>query len=313
MLDIIRRFKLSYEVYNFFQKKKLVHNVGLYEKYGIQKKYYSSISSEDFESLDEEKNEMDTKDVRIELPKNPDFNLFSKQLQDELLEWSDKGYVILKNFFSAEEVTAINAEVDRLITSKKANWRYGGKIMFAIHQSELLREMGVSGKLVSLLNLLMGKEVKLFQSINFIEASEQRTHSDSIHMSTFPLGNLTAAWIALEDVSAENGALHYYPGSHKLPYVMNKDFDNAGSRFRLGKKTYRDYENKIEEIVTQYKLKKEIFNANKGDVLIWHANLLHGGEPLLDKKRTRKSMVFHYYTNDAICYHEVTQRPALKL
>ena len=33
---------------------------------------------------------------------------------------------------------------------------------------------------------------------------------------------------------------------------------------------------------------------------------------LLDKERTRKSMVFHYYAKDVICYHEITQRPTLK-
>ena len=313
MLDFIRRFKFTYKAYNFFQKEKLVHNVALYKKHGLSKKYYSSICSEDFKGLGEQKNAMDEKYARLEFPKNAYFNSLDKQLQDELLNWSEDGYVVLRGFFSANEVTAINKEVDRLISSKKANWKYGGKIMFAIHQSKLLYDIGVSGKLVELLNLLMGKEVELFQSINFIDASEQRTHSDSIHMSTFPLGNLTAAWIALEDVTAENGTLHYYPGSHKFPYIMNKDFDNSGSKCRLGNKTYSDYENKIEGIVKERKLTKKVFKAEAGDVLIWHANLLHGGEPLIDKKRTRKSMVFHYYTNDAICYHEVTQRPALKL
>ena len=64
----------------------------------------------------------------------------------------------------------------------------------------------------------MGHQTKLFQSINFLTGSEQHTHSDSIHMSTFPLGGMAAAWVALEDITPGNGPLRYYTSSHKLPY-----------------------------------------------------------------------------------------------
>lgn len=30
-------------------------------------------------------------------------------------------------------------------------------------------------------------------------------------------------------------------------------------------------------------------------MLIWHTNILHGEESHLDKNKTRKSMVFHYF------------------
>ena len=54
-----------------------------------------------------------------------------------------------------------------------------------------------------------------------------------------------------------------------------------------------------------------MFLARKGDVFLWHANLMHGGEPHHDKALTRKSMVFHYFSRAHICYREITQRPAL--
>jgi phytanoyl-CoA hydroxylase len=58
-------------------------------------------------------------------------------------------------------------------------------------------------------------------------------------------------------------------------------------------------------------LKKEIWRPKKGDLMIWHANLFHGGEPQANKTKTRKSMVLHYFKKGVICYHEITQRPAL--
>ena len=312
LVEKLRSYKLTYEIYNFFKRKALKHNIPLYRKYGIKKKYFSSVSSEDFKHLESPLNLFDSLDSRAELPKSEVYKDLEFKDKEALLSWSDHGYVILKEFFDSDEVDQINNTVDMLLEQGKVSWRYGNKIMFAIHQSEYLQSIGAAPRLLKVLDLLMGKETQLFQSINFFKGSQQKAHSDSIHMTTFPYGNLIAVWMALEDIKKGSGELHYYPGSHKLPYVMNRDFDNVGTRFKLGKKDYHDYENHIEKLIHSNKLKKETFLAQKGDILIWHANLLHGGEPVVDDSLTRKSMVFHYYTKDAICYHEVTQRPSLK-
>jgi len=308
----IREYKITYKIFNFFKKKQLEHNIPHYKKHGLKKKYYSSISSVDFEGIDSELNIYDRNDSRQEMFNDKGFNSLEESLKEPLLSWSEKGYVILKNFFSEEEVDSCNASIQNLIESKKVKFRYINKVMFAIHHSEVIKNMGIDKRLLTVLNTLLGKKVQLFQSINFLQGSQQRTHSDSIHMTTFPYGNLIAVWIALEDIEANSGPLHYYPGSHKLPYVMNRQFDNIGTKYKLGDKSYVDYENHIEEVIEKNNFEKEVFLAKKGDILIWHANLLHGGEEVIDKKSSRKSMVFHYYTDDAICFHEVTQRPALK-
>ena len=41
--------------------------------------------------------------------------------------------------------------------------------------------------------------------------------------------------------------------------------------------------------------RQEHFLARRGDVLIWHANLLHGGAPVKNKALSRWSQVTHYY------------------
>ncbi|HET6989817.1 MAG TPA: phytanoyl-CoA dioxygenase family protein, partial [Bacteroidia bacterium] len=144
------------------------------------------------------------------------------------------------------------------------------------------------------------------------KGSNQETHSDSIHMTTEPQGYLIATWMALEDISDDSGPLHYYPGSQKLPYVMGENFEHSSSAFSVGDDLYENYEKKIAEIIAEKKLTKEIFHAKKGDLLIWHANLLHGGEQVTNENSTRKSLVTHYFCKgDVICYHEITQRPAI--
>lgn len=310
--EFIKRLKFSYTLYNYFHKRELEHNVPLLKKYGLKKKYYSTLSHKDFAHLKEQLSPQEPKDTVLDLPKKEAFQALTSEFQEALLPWSQKGYAVLERFLSPEKVERVNAEVDRLNREGEANWRYRNKVMFAIHSSEFLNDLAGDKTLLTILELLVGQPVEVFQSINFLTASEQRTHSDSIHMTTFPKGNLVAVWIALEDITPENGPLHYFPGSHKLPYIMNEDFGNEGTSLTLGKKSYVDYEDTIEALIEEKGLKKETFLAKKGDVFIWHANLLHGGEPLLDKNATRKSMVLHYFGKDAICFHEVTQRPALK-
>ncbi len=305
------RLKAAYSLYNFFHKKELAYLPPLYKRYGIQKKYYSSISSEDLKHLPEKKNWLDVDSIdTATIQAAPGFESFDKDTQAEILNFPEKGYLILRGFYT-DIADDVNKEVDQLLDSGKVTFDKVNKIMFGIHKSELLLSLGQNPKLLQVLQFLMGKEISLFSSINFKEGSGQRAHSDEFHMTTYPHANIIAAWIALEDVNEDNGTLFYYPGSHKLPYIMNKDFGNEGNKYLLGPKDYDKYEDRVAEVIEEHNLSYETFEARKGDVLIWHANLLHGGLPVKKKGSTRQSMVMHYYANDAICYHEIKQRPTL--
>ena len=307
--NMLRRLKLIYLLYNIFNKKKLLHNVRLYKTMGLKKFYFSSISSKDFKNIDE--NLLKPNDY---IPKISDTALFRKldvQSKQSILQFENEGFAVLKQYLEESTIDAINQEIDTLLEQKKVFFKYGKKVMFAIHKSNFLKNIGEGKELLELLSSMMHEDMKLFQSINFKTGSEQHTHSDSIHMTTFPLGGLLGVWIALEDIELDNGPLHYYPGSHKLPYYLNKDYNNEGNFFLIGDKDYSQYEEMIKEKLSQESSKKSVFTAKKGDILIWHANLFHGGEVHLNKAKTRKSMVLHYFAADRICYHEITQRPAL--
>jgi len=43
-------------------------------------------------------------------------------------------------------------------------------------------------------------------------------------------------------------------------------------------------------------LERRLMLAGKGDVIFWHAALVHGGSPAADRRLTRKSLVSHYST-----------------
>lgn len=309
MKEFLRSLKITYIFYNIFQKKN-IHNTALLRKLGIKKQYFEPISSEDFKHLPNKRVDLFELD-ESKLSKNNYYKSSSLENQKNILDFQNKGFAHIKSYLSIEEVDLINREINHLIESKRVKFRYRNKIMFAIRNSSLLKSIGKNKNLAELLSILINGKAQLFQSINFIYGSEQATHSDIIHMTTYPLGGLLGVWIALDDTNEKNGPLHYYPESHKLPYLLNKDFDNLSTTWKLGNKNYTDYENMIAKKISDLNLKKEILYAKKGDLLIWHANLLHGGEAHLDKSITRKSMVLHYFKQDSICYHEITQRPAI--
>lgn len=305
---ILRRLKLSYATYNFFHRKQLAYNENIYRQLGLKKKWYSPVSSKDFKGLD---NAGHVFVNHNRLQESQLFHMTTAEGRSSLDAFPETGFAILPQYLPAEKADAINDTVDQLLLQKKAVLKQGRKVMFAFHQSPLISSIGTDPALIELLSALLDGDPILFQSMNFMYGSELATHSDSFHMSTYPLGGLLGVWIALEDVTAENGPLHYYPGSHLLPYYMNADYDNEGSYFLTGSKSYAAYESMIRQKIQELGLVKKIWQPRKGDMMIWHANLFHGGEPQIDKSQTRKSMVLHYFKKGVICYHEITQRPAL--
>jgi ectoine hydroxylase-related dioxygenase (phytanoyl-CoA dioxygenase family) len=51
-------------------------------------------------------------------------------------------------------------------------------------------------------------------------------------------------------------------------------------------------------------LEPHYFHAKKGDVLFWHANLLHGGSKRRNLQLSRRALVSHYFVKGAVCYHD---------
>lgn len=309
----LRKIKANYVLLNLFSLKKLTHARRMYRKYGIQRSVLLPISSAELPATSTtDRPWLDTDAGVARLPADPGLQRFNAATREAILAWPANGYVILRGLFSPEEVAAINAEVDRLIDDKVVDFNFTGrKIMFAFHHSEVLRKYVHDRRILDVMDHLLGKRMKVFQSINFLTGSEQAAHSDSIHMTTHPLGYMCAAWIALEPIHTDNGPLVYHTGSHRLPYLLNGQYDHGGNRFVIGEDAYARYEEAIAGAIRTGGFPAEELHAAPGDVLIWHANLLHGGKKMTTPNASRKSMVIHCFADDVLCYHELTQRAAM--
>ncbi|MCE6991861.1 phytanoyl-CoA dioxygenase family protein [Dyadobacter sp. CY323] len=165
--------------------------------------------------------------------------------------------------------------------------------------SDACKQLTSHPELLKTLELLYGREVIPFQTLNFKFGSQQRAHSDTIHFSSLPARFMCGVWVALEDITEENGPVFYYPGSHRLP-----EYDFSQIRTDAATSSYSDYaqyEDFIEKIVAANKFEKKKFLAKKGDLLIWSSNIIHGGSLVTREGATRWSQVTHYFFKD--CYY----------
>jgi ectoine hydroxylase-related dioxygenase (phytanoyl-CoA dioxygenase family) len=157
-----------------------------------------------------------------------------------------------------------------------------------------------------IIQVLYQRKPTPYQTLNFHVGTEQPTHSDTIHFQSVPKGFMCGVWIAFEDIDAENGPLHYYPGSHRLPafepvdFGIRPTFDGQPADIE---QTYNShYEPFIAALAKACGIDKINLNLKKGQALIWSANLLHGGSPIRDTSRTRNSQVTHYFFDDCFYY-----------
>lgn len=205
------------------------------------------------------------------------------------------GYVVFEPEIPMETIDRATRELD----GKYPTWPDGSpnRWMDAWTQSEAVREIAVAPKVLQTLELLYRRKPIPFQTLNFKVGTQQRTHSDTVHFQSHPANWMSGVWVALEDVDADNGPLHYYPKSHKTRLYDPADLDlhaNIGS--------YISYEDFVEAMFSDGKFEKREVTMKKGQALIWSANLYHGGSPIRDKSRTRQSQVTHYYYDHCMYY-----------
>jgi ectoine hydroxylase len=310
----LRNLKAVYVIHNLLHSARLLPNRARYRARGVQKSIFAPIGSRDFKPAQpHELPWLDQPNALEQLAKNADYQALSPELQAQVRQFTERGFMTLRSLIAPADIIALNAEVEARIGAGEVGFNYTGRKIFNLfEQSQLANERFFRHpELLRVLKFLLGRDVVPFQSLNFVVGSEQRAHSDLIHMTTDPPGYMIAAWIALEPVTPHNGPVVYYPGSHRLPFVSTEDYDSGNTTFTIGAHSNRRYEDHIERLISEKNLVAEPFLAEPGDVLIWHANLIHGGSRITQAGATRRSMVCHYFGADVVCYHEMSQRPAI--
>lgn len=176
----------------------------------------------------------------------------------------------------------------------------GVRLLDAHSHVESFARLMAAEKIHRLVALILNATPVATQSLYFPYGSLQNIHRDPWFVVTTPISSMIAAWIALEDIDPESGPLSYVPKSHRLPYnpLPSGDiiFHGRGITVEDRKAHINDMWRRIRE--TGLEVRR--FTPKRGQALIWHSSLAHGGSEVLDKNKTRNSFVIHF---DALKNH----------
>jgi ectoine hydroxylase-related dioxygenase (phytanoyl-CoA dioxygenase family) len=233
-----------------------------------------------------------------------------------LTKFADDGYLIISAGVSADDAADFDANVNRLWREKPPKIAYAydspprrlswsdehahRRPRYRIHDMhsafETARRFYLDRTLLRYASLILDQPAVSTQSLYFEFGSQQALHRDSIVVPTPIFGELLAAWIALENIDPASGPLEYVPGSHKLPMFEFRPGQYMFDGSSMGEPEIRAAMKFHDDESARRGLKTGRFLARRGEVLIWHSALLHGGAPVSDETKTRKSFVVHYST-----------------
>jgi len=237
----------------------------------------------------------------------------------DLEHWIERGYVVFPNAVPAADIDQYRAELRRVWDEVDRRYQIeidgtyfpldpelrseNYKLVDAYVHSELARRLAFSPRIAAFLRQVFEREVLLFQSLSFERGSEQFVHQDTAYVVVSSPLELVASWIALEDVEPGSGELMYYPGSHRYDEFIFKSGARNWNRQRDGDEVHMQYRRSLHEQAAERGLELERFHPRKGDVLLWSADLAHGGSAITRKGATRQSLVCHYCPADVRPYY----------
>ena len=233
----------------------------------------------------------------------------------QLADWERDGFLILRGFMDAADIARVRAVVDDEWARREGNdhhvdlltgphaWRtfrmaevpdgsrrevYKLNNLFARRPE--IRAVALAPRLRAACAQLLAGEPLICNSLNFERGSQQPFHIDTWYMPPPVEGRMVVASICIDDVGPDNGPVAYYPGSHRIPpYRFSTGLLNEVFAEKPQCEAY------LQREIAARGLTQQEFRGRSGDVLLWHAQLLHGGRAIRDPARTRSSLVVHYW------------------
>jgi len=242
-----------------------------------------------------------------------DPELAARIYSQNVIQFLQDGVIIFPGALNLDDLNAFDQDLERLATNKTdplfsrveidgSRKHYEARYLVNLDISDFrleppglklldLHRFFTSAKaltfaepVMAFLDELFGSSPALIQSLTFWKGSEQSVHQDFSYVHHHRrIGELTAAWIPIEDIQADAGPLIYYKGSHFPDRLGFFDWDHGSilASRDADAKVFEDYKKHLLRIL---------------DVLIWHGALIHGGMAMNSSELTRRSLVCHYTT-----------------
>lgn len=243
----------------------------------------------------------------------PDYDLRAK-----LIDWMRNGYVVFEGAIDEPLIDAYVADIDAVMTEpsefgvrlnvegfgtaaardlpSEAFEHHHLRVMDLHNLSDAGKNIMLHPTITEFLGHVFRDVVVAMQSLTFIHGTEQHAHQDYPYVVSGITSHLAATWVALEDVHADAGPLYYWEGSHT---VAGFDWGDGPLLTAESTRDELDFAAFLVEQCETGGARRVAFRPRKGDVLFWHAGLVHGGSAVIDESLTRRSFVTHYSTATA--------------
>jgi SAM-dependent methyltransferase len=215
------------------------------------------------------------------------------RLTPEQAFWRENGYLILPGFIP-------DAIIDRYCAVRSQMPQVSGWTSPTPYLDvPEIRDLSLYRPLCDKLEHLIGEPVGLHLNLTGWVSTERDWHQDDYLNPPEVNGHYIAAWTALDRIAPDAGPFEFVPGSHRWPIIRQKRV-LAQLGHANGNDPYWPWESErlltpfFEEEIKRRGGRIERFLGQRGDVLLWHARLLHRGSPPLRPGAERRSMIAHY-------------------
>lgn len=212
--------------------------------------------------------------------------------------WRDNGILVKKSLIPPELIDRY--EKVWLKENATESVRFGGWpdcTPYMRHPE--IKDLGLYPPMMQKMKELIGEDMGMHLNLTGWVSTERRFHADWYLNPPNVGGHYIAVWIALDDIDPRSGPFQYVPGSHKWP-VMRQELlfrylaPEVQTNAAWPSLTQNQVAEACEEEIVRRSAQVVSYLPKKGDVLFWHANLIHQGSKPLTPGMLRKSFIAHY-------------------
>ncbi len=237
-----------------------------------------------------------------------------KPLTDEHREvYARDGVTCLRGMLDQDWITKMRAAVDALIANPDQAPMQGpsdsegfASLLFMWRQEGPFRDFVLSSPLAEMVGRTIGsKEIRAYHDHLFVKHMRSphimNWHHDA---ATWPFDGEQAPtiWVALSNVSEENGRLEFVKGYHK--YLMEKDVTYSGhyAKGDFGPADAVKCPNFWEEAESA-ELEIVSWDLSPGDSLIFHPRIPHGSKHALHASEPRIGLSTRWIGDDIVWHY----------
>ena len=211
-----------------------------------------------------------------------------------------------KNGYFVARAVISEKECDKLIRNAHRNCKIETVTSNLYRSSKMFKELLIDKRILSLADSLLQWRMIPIGDIFFFSKSKNEKEGGSVpHQDNYAqraeYGAYMAAGLYLDEAIEDNGALRVYPGSHKLGEVKS----NPKPNWVYDKKGKIIKANPIGNncvIPKKFRNKERIVELGRGDILFFHAHLIHYAKKNMSETRKYRRAIYLKYIKNGYAF-----------